>query len=91
MSANALNWVGFMLILQSLPLLFLLKASTQPAANSSDGLTIAQQVVALQVVMIALMWLAFGGFTTDAPKYLTRFRHDPFSFEEEQVFWVLSH
>ena len=48
-------------------------------------------VVLLQVIGLATTYLAFGGYSIDAWRYLTRFTHNPFGFDEEWLFWLVGH
>jgi len=44
-----------------------------------------------QVSALLGFFLVFGGYSIDAWRYLTRFTHDPLSFDEEWLFWVVGH
>ena len=41
--------------------------------------------------VLVIFFLVFGGYSIDAWRYLTRFTHDPLSFAEEWLFWVVGH
>ena len=48
-------------------------------------------VVLLQGFGLTSTYLVFGGYSIDAWRYLTRFTHNPFGFDEEWVFWLVGH
>lgn len=78
------DMVAYLLIMASLPIWWLL---TTDDAERID----ARFVVAIQLSLIGVFWLVWGGYSTDAWRYLSRFDRDPFKFEEEQLFWLLGH
>ncbi|MHC8605644.1 EpsG family protein [Arenicellales bacterium IMCC58067] len=41
-----------------------------------------------QFFALIAFYLLFGGYSIDAWRYLTRFTHNPFSFESEWIFWI---
>ena len=42
-----------------------------------------------QFTVLIAFYLLFGGYSIDAWRYLTRFTHNPFSFETEWIFWIV--
>jgi len=53
------------------------------------SLVSAKTLPILQGIGLASFFLFFGGYSVDAWRYLTRFTHDPMSFGEEWIFWLL--
>ena len=70
--------------LSLLPLVFLAQKENQNAR-------VFQLAIGMQCVGLAVFFLIFGGHSIDAWRYLTRFTHNPFGFDEEWLFWVVGH
>ena len=62
-----------------------------PIASSNQSLARFKLVFTVQVAGLTAFFLIFGGYSIDAWRYLTRFTHNPFGFEEEWLFWVVGH
>ncbi len=70
--------------LSLVPLVFLAKKENQNAR-------VFQLAIIVQCVGLAVFFLIFGGYSIDAWRYLTRFTHNPFGFDEEWLFWLVGH
>lgn len=79
-----IDMAAYILVVEAVSLWWLLCAER-------DDKKSARYVVLAQLSLIAVFWLVWGGYSTDAWRYLSRFPRDPFSFEEEQLFWLLGH
>jgi len=74
----------YLISLSLLPYLFFLRDFPDPDARF-------HVVPFFQVIGLISVYLVFGGYSIDAWRYLTRFTHNPFGFDEEWLFWLVGH
>ena len=74
----------YLISLSLLPYLFFLRDFPGPDARF-------HVVPSFQVIGLISVYLVFGGHSIDAWRYLTRFTHNPFGFDEEWLFWLVGH
>ena len=50
-----------------------------------------QLIVLTHGILLTLFFVAWGGYSLDAWRYLSRFTHNPWGFNEEWLFWFSGH
>jgi len=83
-SLTRLDYVAYVLILQALPLFALL-------AHPEERIRLAWHIVGAQALLLCVFFLAWGGYSMDAWRYMHGFAGTPFAFKREWGFWILGH
>jgi hypothetical protein len=76
------TWIIYLVVIQLMPLLVLIRPGNIIIRDF-------QIMMVLQIAALSGFYLIWGGYSIDAWRYLSRFTHDPFGFEEEWLFWII--
>ncbi len=79
--SQPLDLILYLVLLQCLPAIVLIR-------TIKNNLELYRYVITFQVCLVILFWIAWGGYSVDAWRYLSGFDPNPFVFKGEQLFWI---